>query len=108
MIYEPIIIIENGDISIFKSLDKVYSYLEIIDIENNEYLAFDSKGLSLDFQIIGENKKYFNFLESEYNIEKLSFEIIQFLNRLQINKEFENLTLSELINLLIDEINYTE
>lgn len=108
MIKEPIIIIENGDISVFDSLDKLYNYLEIIDVENNEYSAYDAKGLNLVFQIITENKRYFNLLESKDNTEKLSLEIVQFLKRINIYKNFKKFNLSELINLLIDEIGYTE
>ncbi|MGH9943949.1 MAG: hypothetical protein ACRD9R_16515 [Pyrinomonadaceae bacterium] len=40
----PIIVYENGDVSIFASVEDVKIDLEPIDVENNIYVAYDSEG----------------------------------------------------------------
>jgi hypothetical protein len=40
----PIIVNENGDITAFESVTAAESYLEAVDVLNNEYEAFDSTG----------------------------------------------------------------
>ena len=43
----PVIINENGDVSVYKTADAAAQNLEPIDVENNEYTAFDSEGYPL-------------------------------------------------------------
>lgn len=43
----PIIIDDNGDINFFETLARVSYELEAIDVENDEYEAFDARGCVL-------------------------------------------------------------
>jgi hypothetical protein len=43
----PVIINENGDVSVYRTADAAAQKLEPIDVENNEYTAFDSEGYPL-------------------------------------------------------------
>jgi hypothetical protein len=40
----PIFVYEKGPLYIFKSVNDAESYLEPIDVKNNEYVAYDSEG----------------------------------------------------------------
>lgn len=50
----PIVIVENGDVSFFADVSIAARALEPIDVRNNEYVAYDSLGytlqLVLDYQ----------------------------------------------------------
>lgn len=43
----PIVIDENGDISFFSSVEAAARKIEPIDVRNNEYVGYDSKGFIL-------------------------------------------------------------
>lgn len=43
----PIIPDENGAISFFASVEAAASYVESVDVRNNEYIAYDSLGYML-------------------------------------------------------------
>ena len=40
----PIIIDEHGDVEVYNSVEEAAMNLEAIDVENNEYIAYDSEG----------------------------------------------------------------
>ena len=40
----PLIIDENGSLIFFRSVDSAESYLEVTDVENGEYVGYDSRG----------------------------------------------------------------
>ena len=40
----PIIVAEGNDLSFFASLEDVEGYLEAIDVDNGEYIAYDADG----------------------------------------------------------------
>ena len=40
----PIIVNEHGDIAVYESVEDAEMDLEAIDVENNEYVAYDSEG----------------------------------------------------------------
>jgi hypothetical protein len=40
----PIIINEHGSVFLFQSVEDAEMYLEAVDVENNEYVAYDSEG----------------------------------------------------------------
>jgi hypothetical protein len=44
----PVFANENGDLSIYGSLDAMASYVEAIDVENGEYEFFDAAGWRLE------------------------------------------------------------
>lgn len=47
----PIIIIESWDISVHPSVDHVEKFLEIVDIREGIYTAYDSEGYLLDLSV---------------------------------------------------------
>ena len=48
----PIIVVEHGDVNIFKSPDDAQMYLEPVDIENYEYQIYDNEGRLLNPKMI--------------------------------------------------------
>ena len=48
----PFVIDENGDVSLYRSVEAAARALEPIDVKNGEYVAYDSEGfvLALDCQ----------------------------------------------------------
>jgi len=50
----PIIINEHGDVSAYRSLEDACSYMEVIDVRNNEYVAYDADGYLLNLKIATE------------------------------------------------------
>ena len=53
-IQEPIIVYEHGDVLVFTEKGKAESYLEPVDVLNNEYVAYDSTGLVLKLRVVDE------------------------------------------------------
>ena len=49
----PIVIDENGDVTLYQSVEAAARSLEPIDIKNNEYVAYDSEGFVLNFECQG-------------------------------------------------------
>lgn len=54
----PIIVSENGDISIYDTLEEAILGLEAIDVRNNEYEFFDSEGYRLIAVLISHDLFY--------------------------------------------------
>lgn len=50
----PITIDENGDISIFATVEEAEHYMEPIDVEHGEYKVFDADGRQLLVEIYTE------------------------------------------------------
>ena len=53
MIQAPIIVDDHGDVLVFESVAIAERYLEPVDVENEEYVAFDSEGRKLDLIVEG-------------------------------------------------------
>jgi hypothetical protein len=49
----PVVINENGDVSVYETADSAARKLEPIDVRNNEYTAFDSEAYPLQL-VAGE------------------------------------------------------
>lgn len=71
----PIILSENGDIMMFSSKEEACSYLEPIDIRNDEYLAYDAEGTPLNLGISNEEKSLFRVMK--YRVPKVTIEEVQ-------------------------------
>lgn len=88
----PIIIFEQKcDLMIFNTLKEAESYLEPIDVKNQEYAAFDSEGMSLDIKV-EKNKTQIEptpFFKKETLIDKLT----EYLARVKKIKKDELLKL---------------
>ncbi len=49
----PIVIDENGDVSLYRSVEAAARALEPIDVKNSEYVAYDSEGFVLTLECLG-------------------------------------------------------
>lgn len=58
----PIIIDNFGDLLVFNSVEDAQNYIEPIDVQNKEYIAYDSEGRLLDILIITEKPNRFSSL----------------------------------------------
>ena len=47
----PIIVDARGDVGLFRTVDAAEGYLEPIDVENAEYVAYDSAGRLLELSV---------------------------------------------------------
>ncbi|POZ50889.1 hypothetical protein [Methylovulum psychrotolerans] len=68
----PIIISGHGDILVFRTVEEACSYIELIDVKNGEYIAFDADGFSLTLAIVKKPRTCFGFL----NINRLAVTIL--------------------------------
>lgn len=91
----PIIVYENGDLLIFESIKDAVVYLEPVDVENDEYTAFDSEGYNLKLRTDG-NIVFIEKQDSKSS-EYLHEILTEFLVYLGITAEWcATATLSEL------------
>ena len=76
----PIIIYERDDQSLFviKDISSLQTTIEVIDVENNEYLAWDSRGVSVGFtieddkigvEVCSKDKKLIPFLQDKLQLK---------------------------------------
>ncbi len=52
----PVIINENGDVSIYRSPEEAALGLEPIDVRHGEYVAYDSEGRILQLDVVTKEK----------------------------------------------------
>lgn len=95
----PIIIENSGDLLIFESADKAERYIEPIDVQNQEYMGYDSEGRLLLFYIQHPNKVFIQTAESEpLHQNELRNVLIDFLERIGVSsEEIKYLPLSDLV-----------
>jgi len=68
----PIIINENGDVSVFNSIEAVEMTLEVIDINDNAYQAYDSNGNLLKLSPKwGKTINRLWFIKLTFDVEKV-------------------------------------
>jgi hypothetical protein len=121
----PIIIDEQGDISIYRTIVDAELALEAIDVKAERYKAYDSVGLSLQLAILNEPKKaMFGLFDINTEIVRiqprnesllcdteLATKLREFLRRTELpeteRKSIDNLQLDELIVLYVKELGYT-
>jgi len=68
----PIIIDENGDISVYSSREEAQVNLEPVDVLNNEYLAYDADGHLLQLVVIKKKGILFSREMVEINYPDIS------------------------------------
>lgn len=116
----PIFIIENGDISAFRSCETAEKSLEAFDVENGEYIAFDSQGKQLKLKVVPESKKclFGSTLVNQVNIdssestskpEVLKSHLLSFLSHLGFLENEENeikFSLSSIVELFLEKVGY--
>ncbi len=52
MINFPIFVYEHGDISTYDKIEDLESDLEVIDVENNEFIVYDCEAMVLELDIV--------------------------------------------------------
>ncbi|MFI3158436.1 MAG: hypothetical protein QX199_20015 [Methylococcaceae bacterium] len=109
----PIIVCENGDINIFQSKEDAESYMEPTDVENAEFMVFDSEGKTLLLDVYTEKGsglfgffggrikkvkiKSDNFIPENVNV--LRFQLTNFLLKLNSGNQLpSSASISELID----------
>ncbi len=119
----PIIVSENGSLSLFKTVQDAENYLEPIDIINQEYEIFDSDGKVLRQRVAERMVKCFFGLytvnvdgvylddSDEKNPEKLKELLQEYLERSRkfdaVNANFDDLDLASLIEITLRYAGYT-
>ncbi len=121
----PIIVIEQGgNIEIFQTVREAEIYLEPIDVENNEYVIYDSEGRLLTATVVTEHQYLFGlpFIkipvkfvriqchepEPKYK-EGLHCALFEFAKRLGMNvNTIKSLHLKDLIEILAQKFAKTE
>ena len=107
VIHTPIIIDNRGDILVFESTESATRYIEPIDVENNEYVAFDSKGYLLQLYVVS-GRVHIKAAESSFAHTEILREILsKFLASILARKKLssywiEKATLYELIQRAIE------
>lgn len=118
----PIIVVEHGDVTIFKSVAKAQLGLEPIDVKNGEFVAYDKNGCLLRLTVIKKEKPSFfckeksieavNIFEAEdggSNTKDLREVLINFFKRTGVNDpEDKYLSLDDLVDKAVKQYGYTE
>lgn len=100
---EPIIIYENGALDIFDTRKRAELYLEPIDVENEEYIYYDSEGKILQAFVVKDSNGIDKIVITDGKTERYEeFELkrilIDFLNYLSYSKtELKQLSLNQLV-----------
>lgn len=61
----PIIADNKGDVLVFRSPQEAELYIETVDVQNQEYVAYDSEGRLLRLLAIKRNKVALELMENE-------------------------------------------
>ncbi|PKN35755.1 MAG: hypothetical protein CVU61_02730 [Deltaproteobacteria bacterium HGW-Deltaproteobacteria-19] len=77
----PIIIVERegNDIAVYHSIEEAESEIEVIDVENNEYIGYDSSGHRLIFDVVKEKRPFLCGLLS-LNAKKVKIDLAEDYN----------------------------
>lgn len=100
----PIILNENGDLSIFDSVRAAEEYVEPIDVRNNEYVAFDRNGRRLELRVVTrrgwpEQVEILEQQDVDSGADELREALYRWLSGLGLEEDkFEGLSLEELIH----------
>jgi hypothetical protein len=106
----PIIIDEFGDVLVFESVEKAESFLEPIDVINDDVIAYDGEGRLLTFSIetgIWFDRVVLHSAEKEPNhAPELRHALVRFLSQLGVSdKWLSRASLSDLVNRAVKEYN---
>jgi len=104
----PIILDENGDVSLFVTLEDAARYMEPIDVRNNEYVAYDSEGYRLTLVPGAKNVMITGRTDSKPSAEALKRLLSSFWERATKGKPPNNDTLEQLITSCAQRFGYTK
>ena len=95
----PIIVSNFGDVLIFDSIEKAERYIEPIDVDNNEYIAYDSEGHLLHLVNLPRYQVAIEPAETEPNhANELREILMDFLARTGVSKSWlSRASLQELV-----------
>lgn len=65
----PIVVDENGDLTIFNSVAEAEGHLEPVDVANDEYVAYDAKGRRLRLEIDPREKVRGFVVSNDYGVK---------------------------------------
>jgi hypothetical protein len=100
----PIVLDENGDVQAFPSVDSVTSYVEALDVLNNEYAFYDSTGRVLEAQVRKGKVSLIPTTKSESDSAVLRDHIVRVLSLLGVSDEAAaRLPFTELSRLLLEK-----
>ena len=77
----PIIVNENGDVTLYQSAETAARALEPIDVKNNEYVVYDSEGFVLLLECAGPRVFISGRAASQPQAEKLTAVLRAFWER---------------------------
>ena len=104
----PIILNENGDVSLFATLEDAARYMEPIDVRNNEYVAYDSEGYRLKLVPAAKNVMITGRIEDKPSPEALSRLLSSFWERAANDKVPKTGSLQELVTACAQRFGYTK
>ena len=99
----PLIFDENGDISLYWSVQDAQRGIEVIDVKNGEYVAYDAAGrlLSLDTSNLGAID--IRCIESEsLHTDEVLVALKRYLEARVKDLDFQNMKLLELLQIIAD------
>ena len=105
----PIIVSNNGDVEIFESVDAAQNYLEVADVLDEQYIAYDSKGRILSL-LVRDGKVFVQSDESQRrDADELRRILIRYLTGVRMPAEWLNqATLEQLVEkrMVFDQLFY--
>lgn len=78
----PVVIDENGNILIYRSVEEAATALEPIDVKNDEYIAYDSEGRLLTLETDNVNVMIYAKEHIPLHADELEMKLREFLFRI--------------------------
>lgn len=104
----PIVLDENGDVSLFATVEEAARYMEPIDVRNNEYVAYDSEGYRLKLVPGAINVMITGRTESKPSPEALNRLLNAYWERAAQDKPPKTGSLEQLINACAQRFGFTK
>ena len=105
----PIVVDENGDVSVFETVEYAAAFLEAIDVANDEYVAYDSEGRLLALEVSSANQQVM-IREAETvatHADDLRRTLRSFFSRTGVRDIASTVKVGELIARFVAEYGYT-
>ena len=104
----PIVVSEHGDISVFASVETAARKIEPIDVENGEYVAYDSDGFLLQLVPTHPTITISGRMPMPAKPEELHHLLSSFFARVEPEKDLGSaVSLNELLVHFIQRFGYT-
>ncbi|RFP11413.1 MULTISPECIES: hypothetical protein [unclassified Duganella] len=97
----PLVFDENGDVSLYWSLDEARRNIEEIDVRNNEYVAYDAAGRMLTLSVMNDQSIEIKLAEDmPSHAHDLVAALRRYVNSRQARVDLDSLLLVELLQLI--------